>query len=77
MEQSLQTCSRCGGRFPGPGVERQGQIYCCDKCAQGPRRMLPRMMLRLLPIIVLLVGSGTLIGRYLSSHAHGGVRDEG
>lgn len=64
----MQTCDRCGGNFPGPGVEEAGKVYCCDKCAAGPRRMMPRMMLRMAPMAALLVGVGLLIGRYSARH---------
>lgn len=60
----MQTCARCGGHFPGPGVERDGKIYCCDMCAAGPKQMWPRMALRMLPIAAVLLGVGVLIGRH-------------
>jgi hypothetical protein len=51
-------CARCGGRFPGPGVPRNGRIYCCDKCAA---RRTARKMLRKLPVINALVGAGAAL----------------
>jgi GH15 family glucan-1,4-alpha-glucosidase len=48
----MRTCARCGGRFPAPGVERNGRVYCCDKCADGAGRMPLRM----------LVGAGVCFG---------------
>ncbi len=67
----MRTCARCGGRFPGPGVEKDGKVYCCDKCAAGPAQMVPPMALRMLPIAALLVGVGVLIGRYSARHGVG------
>lgn len=58
-KQALELhCARCGGRFPVPGVERRGSIYCCDKCAEGPRSMKGRM----LAMPLLLLGIGALAG---------------
>ena len=65
MQDEVQTCARCGGRFPGPGVERNSKTYCCDRCAAGPKRMLPRMILHVAPIALGLIGVGILIGRRL------------
>lgn len=45
-------CAYCGGRFPAPGVQRDGRVYCCDKCADGAGRMPLRM----------LVGAGVFFG---------------
>lgn len=55
-----QACARCGGRFPGPGVEQHEHIYCCDKCARGPKGM----MLRRLPMAALLVVGGAALGAF-------------
>ncbi len=68
--QSLLRCPRCGGKFPAPGVERHGNIYCCDKCAAGPRAMLPRMLPRMLAAATVLVGVGALLG---ARHARRGL----
>ncbi len=65
MQEQWQTCARCGGHFPGPGVEQAGMIYCCDTCAAGPMRMWPRMLLGVLPVAGLLLGTGMALGRYL------------
>jgi hypothetical protein len=27
-------CSRCGCRIVGHGLEAQGEIFCCDHCAE-------------------------------------------
>jgi hypothetical protein len=62
MAHETLTCARCGGHFPAPGVEQEGAVYCCDKCAQGPRRMLPRM----LAMGGVLVSLGALLGAMVS-----------
>lgn len=59
------TCDRCGSRFPAPGVFRQGNVYCCDMCANGPGKMVPYMLPRALPAAVLLVAAGILVGYIL------------
>lgn len=60
----MTSCARCGGRFPGPGVERGGKVYCCDKCAEGPNRA----SIRKLAMALLPVGSGFVIDRFLIRH---------
>jgi hypothetical protein len=62
----MQTCVRCGGHFPGPGVQHDGKVYCCDKCAAGPKQMLPQMLLRMLPMAAFFMTVGVLLGRYSS-----------
>ena len=39
------TCSHCGCRIVGHGVEADGQIYCCAHCAaqQGVRGLEDRV----------------------------------
>lgn len=64
----MRTCARCGGRFPRPGITKDGKVYCCDKCAAGPMAMMPRMALRMLPVAALLVGIGAILGRYATRH---------
>lgn len=62
----MEKCARCGGRFPGPGVERDGKLHCCDMCAEGPKRMMPRI----LPIAALLIGAGALLGANLAKRRY-------
>lgn len=58
--EGWHSCARCRGRFPGPGVERDGKLYCCDKCAAGPN---PKMMLfRMAPMALMVLGAGALAG---------------
>ncbi|MCC7338407.1 MAG: hypothetical protein IT422_25220 [Pirellulaceae bacterium] len=40
----MQMCTHCGSHFPGPDVEREGNVYCCDMCAAGPKQMMPVMV---------------------------------
>ena len=59
----IEECARCGSRFPTPGVEHQGRHYCCDRCAMGPSsRRKARMMVRMAPMLVGLVGAGAFAG---------------
>jgi hypothetical protein len=55
----VEACARCGSRFPSPGVEHRRRLYCCDRCAMGPS---PRMMVRMAPMVVGLVGAGAFAG---------------
>lgn len=54
----MKVCARCKGKFPGPGIEKEGKVYCCDKCARGPRRMIPKMI----PAVLGIFGLGFLAG---------------
>lgn len=56
--KTMHICARCGGKFPHPGMEKNGKLYCCDKCAEGPKGMIPKM----LPMILGLLGLGFLVG---------------
>ena len=67
-QATLQTYARCGGVFPGPGINKEGKSYCCGQCAQGPMGKLPRMMSRMLPVALLVMGAGIIIGRSLGQH---------
>lgn len=59
----VKECARCGSWFPAPGVEHPGHHYCCDRCAMGPSsRMKARMMVRMAPMLVGLVGVGAFAG---------------
>ena len=62
----MQTCAMCGGRFPGPGMEAGGKLYCCDKCAdyhQHKLHMVAAMAPKLVGILSLGAMVGYLIGR--------------
>lgn len=63
-EARLMVCARCDGRFPPPGIARNGRIYCCDKCAAGPDTT---SMIRALGGTGMLMGAaavaGWLVGR--------------
>jgi hypothetical protein len=54
----VEKCARCKGKFPGPGIEKEGKVYCCDKCARGPKKM----MFKMAPIIAGIFGLGLLFG---------------
>ncbi len=55
----FQTGDCCGGHFPGPGIQQEDHVHCCDKCAAGPHLMRPRMVF----MASLWVTSGVLLGR--------------
>jgi hypothetical protein len=54
----METCARCKGKFPGPGIEKNGKVYCCDKCARGAKQM----MFKVIPAVLRVFGLGFLIG---------------
>lgn len=56
---AVENCDRCGGRFPGPGLALNGRVYCCDKCATGPRLMM--ILMTAIPVAGLVVG--VILGR--------------
>lgn len=58
-DRRIERCARCGGRFPAPGVGREGRVYCCDNCAIGPS---PKMMARMLPTVIALLGASAAAG---------------
>ncbi len=60
----ILTCPRCGGHFTAPGMAQDGKAYCCDKCAAGPRAMLPKMLPRALAMATLLVTGGAFLGAW-------------
>lgn len=62
MSQKMLRCARCGGHFPAPGVEREGKVYCCDKCARGPLGMKAGMVA--MPLLIL--GAGGLAGFWVA-----------
>ena len=67
----MNQCARCRGRFPGPGVEREGRVYRCDLCAAGLRGMARKRMRPMWAVIlgvaaglvVLSVAAGYVAGR--------------
>lgn len=61
--ERIETCARCGGHFPAPGVARLGRVYCCDKCAEGADgRMGARMRVRKASQLAAFVGLGAALG---------------
>lgn len=62
----MNVCARCKGRFPGPGIEKDEEIYCCDKCAKGPRRMIPKVI----PAVLAIFGLGYLTGSLVQEVEH-------
>jgi hypothetical protein len=54
----MKTCARCKGKFPEPGIEKNGKLYCCDKCAKGPKQM----MFKVIPAVLGVFGLGFLTG---------------
>lgn len=54
----METCARCKGKFPGPGIEKERKIYCCDKCARGEKKM----MLKVIPAALGVFGLGFFVG---------------
>jgi hypothetical protein len=66
LEPELKRCDRCGGHLPGTGIRREGHIYCCDLCAAGPGK---KMMVRMVPAAVALLGVGLLLGWSVARNA--------
>lgn len=65
----LNTCDRCGGHFPGPGIRQGEHLYCCDKCAQGPsKKMMVRMLLPAAGLITFGYALGWSVTRIRHSH---------
>ena len=62
--ESMQTCAMCGGRFPGPGIEKEGNAYCCDKCADYHLHKL-HMAAAMAPKVLGILGIGALIGFFI------------
>lgn len=65
--ESMQTCTKCGGHFPGAGVENNGKVYCCDKCAQAGRHKLHELI-GMAPKLISVVGIGAVAGFLLGSN---------
>jgi len=59
--EPLHSCAMCGGKFPGPGIEDGGKLYCCDKCADYHQHK-SHMLAAMAPKLVGILGIGALIG---------------
>ncbi len=62
--ESMQICAMCRGRFPGPGIENEGKLYCCDKCADYHRHKL-HMAAAMAPKLLGILGVGAVAGYFL------------
>lgn len=65
--ESMQTCAKCGGHFPGPGIENRGKVYCCDKCAQAGQHKF-RRLIAMAPKLVSVASIGAVVGFLLGSN---------
>lgn len=61
LSESMQTCAMCAGRFPGPGIQNQTKVYCCDKCADYHQHKL-HMLIAMAPKLVGVLGVGAIVG---------------
>ena len=59
--ENMHTCAMCKGRFPGLGIEAEGKLYCCDKCADYDQHK-SHMVAAMAPKLVGILGIGGLIG---------------
>ncbi len=59
--ESMHSCAMCSGKFPGPGIEAEGKLYCCDKCADYDHHK-SHMVAAMAPKLVGILGIGALIG---------------
>lgn len=59
--ETMQTCAMCAGQFPGPGIQNQGKVYCCDKCADYHQHKL-HMLVAMAPKLAAVLGVGAIIG---------------
>jgi hypothetical protein len=57
----MKVCARCEGKFPGPGIEKDEKVYCCDRCAKGPGKM----MFKAIPAVPGLLDLDLLPGLYI------------
>ncbi len=60
----MQICAMCGGRFPGPGIEASGKLYCCDKCADYHQNKF-RMVAAMAPKLVSILSIGAIVGYFI------------
>ncbi|MBT9568243.1 MAG: hypothetical protein IV085_08080 [Thiobacillus sp.] len=66
ITESMHTCSMCGGKFPGPGIEEEGKLYCCDRCAdfgQHKTHMLAAMAPKVAGVLALGLVAGFVLSR--------------
>lgn len=62
--ESMQSCDMCAGQFPGPGIQFDDKVYCCDKCADAAQHKL-RMLTKMAPKILAVLGIGAIFGYLL------------
>ena len=60
----MQICAMCAGQFPGPGVQSQGNVYCCDKCADYHQHKI-HMLAAMAPKLAGVIGVGAMIGYFI------------
>lgn len=66
VTESMHTCATCSGKFPGPGIEEAGKLYCCDRCAdfgQHKTHMLAAMAPKVAGVLALGVVAGFFLSR--------------
>jgi len=69
MTRAMHTCAMCGGKFPGPGMEIEGKLYCCDKCAdfgEHKTHMIAAMAPKVAAVFTLGACVGYIVGRRVS-----------
>ncbi len=59
--EGMKACAMCGGRFPGPGIESEGKVYCCDKCADYHQHK-SHMAAAMAPKVLGVMGIGAILG---------------
>lgn len=62
--ESMRSCDLCSGLFPGPGIELNGKVYCCNKCADAAQHKL-RMLTTMAPKIMTILAIGVIFGYLL------------
>lgn len=62
--ESMQSCDLCAGLFPGPGIQLNDKVYCCDKCADAAQHKL-RMLTKMAPKLMVVLGVGAFFGYLL------------
>lgn len=65
VDEGIQTCECCEGRFHGPGIELGGKL-CCSECAARHEHVLRRRLLGAATIAALVFGTAFLIARYIA-----------
>ncbi len=61
ITESMHVCAMCSGRFPGPGIENEGKLYCCDKCADYHQHKF-HMVAAMAPKMIGILGVGAIVG---------------